>query len=207
MGRRIGVVGRGATWRRGVAGVLTDAGFEAVEVDGIEAWRPGRGGIAIALRCPNPEALPPIADFTADHPHIPVVAVVPVLGIAEYAAAVRCGVAGAVAEDDEPATYAAAFTAALAGEFLVPAAVMRALVARLPDALDDAWLDEESLSLIRSLAAGSTVATLADQEGYSEREMFRMLKELYTAVGVENRTQAIIWAARNGVLDEQSAQG
>jgi DNA-binding NarL/FixJ family response regulator len=206
MGRRIGVVGDGATWRRGVAGILTDAGFDVVEIDHLQAWRPGRGGVAVAFRCRDLDAIPPAAAFIAEHPHIPLVVVVPVLGIAEYAAAVRCGAGGVVADDDEPATYGATVTAALADQFLVPATVMRALVARLPDSLDDAWLDEESLSLIRSLAAGSTVASIADEKGYSEREMFRMLKELYTALGVENRTQAIIWAARNGVLDEQNAR-
>lgn len=32
--------------------------------------------------------------------------------------------------------------------------------------------------------------------------MFRILKVLYAALGVENRTQAIIWATRHGLLED-----
>ena len=52
---------------------------------------PAAGGAAVALRTPDEAVLMDVAEFTADHPHIPLVAVVPVLGVGEYAAAVRAG--------------------------------------------------------------------------------------------------------------------
>ena len=45
---------------------------------------------------------------------------------------------------------------------------------------------------------------MADMVGYSEREMFRVLNELYATLGVDNRTQAIIWATRHGILDDMA---
>ena len=63
------------------------------------------------------------------------------------------------------------------------------------------WLTEDDFVNINGLAAGATVAELAEGAGYSEREMFRILKQLYAALGVENRTQAIIWATRHGILE------
>ena len=35
--------------------------------------------------------------------------------------------------------------------------------------------------------------------------MFRILNTLYRTLGVDNRTQAVIWAARHGLLDEDDA--
>jgi DNA-binding NarL/FixJ family response regulator len=63
-------------------------------------------------------------------------------------------------------------------------------------------VDDADLERLRALAGGTTVAQLADDNGFSEREMFRILSDLYESIGVKNRTEAIVWAARYGVLDE-----
>ena len=61
---------------------------------------------------------------------------------------------------------------------------------------------------LRQLAGGVPVRDIADSIGYSEREMFRMLHDLYMRIGVRDRTDAIIWATRHGLLDgEQDDSG
>ena len=54
---------------------------------------------------------------------------------------------------------------------------------------------------LRALAAGATVHQLAERIGYSEREMYRLLRAVYDRLGVPNRTQALVWATRQGILD------
>ena len=49
-------------------------------------------------------------------------------------------------------------------------------------------------------AGGSTVAALANQAGYSERAMFRLLHGLYQRLGVRTRTEALIRAHERGWL-------
>lgn len=79
---------------------------------------------------------------------------------------------------------------------------MRGFAIRIPTSPDaGSYISEEESGWLRSLAAGITVAGLADRVGYSERETYRTLGELYTKIGVTNRTQAIIWATRHGVFD------
>ena len=55
-------------------------------------------------------------------------------------------------------------------------------------------------ALLRSLAEGTTVPVIAEGAGHSEREMFRVLQRLYQRVGVGSRTEAFIWATKNGLL-------
>jgi len=64
-------------------------------------------------------------------------------------------------------------------------------------------LSEQRLSWLCRLAAGSTVAELADAAGYSERAMFRILRQLYRDMGVENRMQAVLLARELGWLPAQ----
>jgi hypothetical protein len=51
---------------------------------------------------------------------------------------------------------------------------------------------------LRDLAQGRTVAQVADRSGYSERMMFRLLRDLYTELGVTNRTEAMLLARERG---------
>lgn len=202
MPRRVAVVGPGPAWRRGVAGILGDAGFDTIEIDVLDAWRPGRGGVAVAYRCSGDDGLDRISEFSSDHPHIPVVAIMPEIGPGEYAAAIRAGAATAVTEDGATDEYSLAFNAALADLSTIPVPIMRAIASRLRPGVGEGWLTENDIGRLRALAAGATVADLAEHAGYSEREMFRLLKTLYGALGVDGRTQAIVWAARHGLLDD-----
>jgi DNA-binding NarL/FixJ family response regulator len=61
-------------------------------------------------------------------------------------------------------------------------------------------LSAERLSWLRALAAGRTVAQLADQAGYSERAMFRLLRLLYQDMGVGGRVEALLRARDEGWL-------
>lgn len=92
-------------------------------------------------------------------------------------------------------------TATVDGQAVLPAAVAAALASAGQDAADPARrLSAERLSWLRSLATGSTVAQLADQVGYSERAMFRLLRSLYRDMGVDGRIQALMHAREQGWL-------
>lgn len=53
---------------------------------------------------------------------------------------------------------------------------------------------------LRALAENVTVASLARASGYSQREMYRVLAELYSRLGVTTRTEALLRADRLGLL-------
>lgn len=200
--QRIGVVGGTPMWKRGVSAVLADAGYRAVEYPDLSEWRPGSGGRAVLLHVTAASDLAPLSDLTDAHPHIPVVVVAPELGVAEFAASVRAGALSAISADETVEMLLAVLEHAIAGRASAAPSIMRALSMRIAAGFGEALsIDDGSVAWIRSLAAGSTVSQLAFDAGFSEREMFRLLGELYVRIGVRNRTEAIVWASRHGLLD------
>jgi DNA-binding NarL/FixJ family response regulator len=206
MPRKVATVGGTPTWRRGMAAVLTEAGYTTVGYESLSGWRPGRGGVAIVMWAAEPEERQMITDFVAEYPHIPVMAVVPRMDVGTFAETIRAGAAGAIDEADEEAVFARTIDAAISGRVDAARQLVAAMARRIPSSPEpSAWVAADEADWLRALADGATVAALAEQIGYSERETFRMLGELYAKLGVKNRTEAIIWATRHGVLDPDGA--
>jgi DNA-binding NarL/FixJ family response regulator len=53
---------------------------------------------------------------------------------------------------------------------------------------------------LRSLVSGITVSQLADEAGYSERSMYRLLHKVYVRLGTRDRDAAIAEAARRRLV-------
>jgi len=129
------------------------------------------------------------------------VAVLPNLEIEGYTRALSRGVDGVVYSDTSSAITADVIVAAVQGEVLLPSQAAHS-IARLAHREKPAnTLDDRDLQLLRSLSAGATIATVADQLHYSERTVRRHLQNLYLRLGVSNRAEAITAAVRLGLLD------
>ncbi|MFI2650977.1 MULTISPECIES: helix-turn-helix domain-containing protein [Micromonospora] len=61
-------------------------------------------------------------------------------------------------------------------------------------------LDEEDLRLLRLLAAGLPLETVARQLGLSERTVRRRIRAVCDRLGVNAPIQAVVWAVRRGML-------
>jgi DNA-binding NarL/FixJ family response regulator len=202
MVQRIAVVGGTPTWQRGMGATLADLGYASVVLAGLGAWKPGRGGRAVVVSVPDDEVLDSLVDFTSNYPHIPVVAVLPELELSSFATVIRAGARGAVDDADSIVVLKEVLSAAIEARVSIPLPVARAMAQRIPPPQEiGATVDESEADWLRALAGGETVAGLAGSIGYSERETYRMLGNLYQRLGVTNRTEAIIWATRHGVLD------
>jgi DNA-binding NarL/FixJ family response regulator len=95
----------------------------------------------------------------------------------------------------------AAFEAAVNGHTLLPIGVLRALASSAaagPIATDAQMPAPRETEWLRQLAEGRSVARLANAAGYSERMMFRLLRELYDRLGVRSRTEALMRARERG---------
>lgn len=182
--------------------LVTDLGYQATPFADLAAWRPGRGGRAVVVFVPSDEEVDELVDFATEHPHIPVVAVIPGLDLASFAEVVRAGAWGAVDDSDAESELWEAIRSAVADRVSVPLPIMRAMAQRIPPPNEvDVIVDDTEADWLRALATGETVAALAERIGYSERETYRLLGSLYQKIGVTNRTEAIIWATRHSLLD------
>lgn len=202
MAQRIAIVGGKPTWQKGMEATLEDLGFAATVYPSLQAWRPGRGGRAVIAYLNDEAGIDSLVDFVTEFPHIPVVAVIPDLELASFAAAIRAGASGVVDDASDVDELGAVIGAAIAGRVSAPLPIVRAMAQRIPEAPETAaFVDPDEAEWLRALAQGETVAALAERIGYSERETYRTLGALYQRLGVTNRTEAIIWATRHGLLD------
>lgn len=121
-----------------------------------------------------------------------------------YQQAFRAGCAGAVRWDAPMETIIEAIEAAARGIALLPSEIARQMaVAGAQSPPDTVWLSDVETTALRLLAGGAKTNQIADECGYSEREIFRMLTDLYTRIGVTNRSQAIATVARWGMLEAE----
>jgi DNA-binding NarL/FixJ family response regulator len=130
-----------------------------------------------------------------------VIAVLADTSIRNHVQAILGGAVAVVARDALPETLRKVFEAAIAGKSLLPVEVIRALTRPQPlQESDEHVPSPQEISWLRDLASGMTVARLADHAGYSERAMFRLLRELYHRIGARNRTEALMRAHERGWL-------
>ena len=80
----------------------------------------------------------------------------------------------------------------------LPTTTARALIGALEERTPT--LTKSERVWLRALAESVTVSSLARSSGYSEREMYRLLGELYRRLGVTTRTEALLRADRLGLL-------
>jgi len=199
MPMRIAVADPLPVFRKGVMEILREAGYEPEAPDNLLAWIRDEQTKAVIITIRSEadwQLLETLHRSTAD---VLLVALLDQMSVAASVRALRAGAVCVISRDTSPAALSEAFRAAVRGQSLVQVEVLRALAL----SADDPAVNEPSAEerrWLRDLAAGMTVARLADEAGYSERMMFRRLRDLYTRLGVDNRTAALIEAQTHGWL-------
>ncbi len=113
--------------------------------------------------------------------------------------ALDAGAAGYLLKDAEPAELRRAIEAAARGEApLDPKAARALLSARAgPGAAES--LSERELEVLAMVAEGLPNKLIARELAISEKTVKAHLTNVYREIGVTDRTQAALWAQRNGV--------
>jgi DNA-binding NarL/FixJ family response regulator len=185
-------------YRQGVMAALGEAGFESEAPDDLLEWARHDERRVILLTVHAAADWTLLADLSQIRPTLVVVAVLDDASVAGYVRALSAGAAGAVPRDASPAVIRAAFEAAVNGDTLLPIEVVRALAAQPQSPQPAGEPSTREIGWLRDLAQGLSVARLANRAGYSERMMFRLLRDLYTKLGAANRTEALIRARDRG---------
>jgi DNA-binding NarL/FixJ family response regulator len=188
---------------RGVIAALADAGFDAEAPDDLLAWvrTDERRIVLFTVRTDDDWTL--LAEVCAVRSATVVIALVDDSSVAAHVRALLAGAVGVLSRDAPPEKLRAAFEAAIDDHSVLPIAVVRAFAAQAGSAAADASAGSptaKEIEWLRELAHGGSVAKLADRIGYSERMMFRLLRELYVRMGVANRTEALMRARDEGWL-------
>ncbi len=202
MSEWIAVVDPLPIYRRGIMAILRDAGANPETPEDLLAWvaRPPRRVIFLTLASDHDWEL--LARLCKASAEAMVVAVLSDSSTASYVRALSAGAAAAVPRDASPEQVRQIFEEAVHGVSVLPSDVVRAL-ARTSEEVADynrSGPADHEISWLRDLAGGLTVSQLAERAGYSERAMFRLLRQLYGRMEVRSRTEALLRARQQGWL-------
>lgn len=193
-GRDVVVLLPGVPDRSRVVAALERAGYRVVAPRERVAWRAGHTPILVTDDTDGASRVR--AEVVAVAPTTACVVLVREPTPARYRQILASGAtalpASSADEDLVQAVGAAARSLAC-----LPVAAARAIAGA---GADRPVLTDREVSWLRALVDGATVAGLARAVGYSQREMYRVLANLYARLGADNRTGALLHADRWGLL-------
>ena len=187
-------------YRQGMLATLAAAGFAVEAAGDLLDWAQQEQRLVVMLTLWTPADWAVLERFRDKRPAVVVVAVLPDADPHAYVRAVAAGATSAVPRDAAPETVRRVVEDVFRGISSLPSEAVAALAAPHERPTDIPEPSPPERDWLRELAAGATVAQLAERSGYSERAMFRLLRELYARLGVRNRTEALMLAQRRGWL-------
>lgn len=188
-------------FRRGVANVMQNSGYDVESPEDLLAWTAAGGARAVVLlTLLRPADWTLLVRLRESRSAVTLIAVIENGDLALSVRALGSGAVGVMAREADFDTVRDVLAGAISGRSVLPVEVVRALTTTGDVQRPDRIPPETEISWIRQLTQGLTVARLAERAGYSERMMFRLLRDLYQRWGVANRTEAIIHARDNGWL-------
>lgn len=199
-------------YRKGIARELDAAGYETAEPGDCTAWirrfrhaaHPTEYRLAVLLSIRGDADVEVLAGLHAYDDRVALLALLVDPAVDDYRQALAAGAWGVVDYAASPDEIVAALEATWAGAVRLPRAVAVELLSRPGRADAPPPVCESDVMRLAALANGWSVERLANHENFSTREMFRRLQELYRSLGVSNRHQAVVVAARCGLLDSST---
>jgi DNA-binding NarL/FixJ family response regulator len=200
MGIPVAVVDPLPSYQAGLAAALTTAGFAPEEPTDLGGWVRLEGRRAVVLTLEPLQGHGRLADLRAANADIIIVALLSEPGLNACRQTLELGGCCVLPRQASPRAVVRALEAALEGHSVLPLDIARSFAAEYPCSRE-LTLDGDEVRWLRSLAYGTTVTRLAEDAGYSERTMYRRLTQLYRRLRVSNRIEAVVQAARLGLLD------
>jgi DNA-binding NarL/FixJ family response regulator len=210
---RVLVVDDHAVVRRGVVAYLeatedlevageAGTGQEALDFLGrAAAHRELPDVVLMDLQMPTMDGVTATAEIKRRWPDVEVVAVTSFVEEEKVRAALEAGATGYLLKDADASEVAAAVRAAVAGEVHLDPAAARALTAalRAPRSAAEALTPREREVLVL-LAGGGTNRQIGRHLGVAERTARTHVSSILAKLGLASRTQAAMWAVKEGLV-------
>jgi DNA-binding NarL/FixJ family response regulator len=116
-------------------------------------------------------------------------------------AAIEAGASGFILKDADADEVAVAIRSAHRGELQLDPGVTRSLTMSLGLQTAQPELTERELQVLQLLVGGDSNKRIAAALGISERTARTHVSNILAKLGVSSRTQAALWAAREGIVE------
>jgi NarL family two-component system response regulator LiaR len=178
--------------------------------DGAEALRLAReltpDVVLMDLLMPGMDGIAATAAIRRALPETEVLALTSVLEDASVVGAVRAGAIGYLLKDTQAEALCQAVKAAAAGQVqLTPKAAARLMQAISAPASPEE-LTERETDVLRLLAQGYSNKQIAHSLNNTEKTIKTHVSRILSKLGVQSRTQATLYAIRNGLVSPGSAE-
>jgi DNA-binding NarL/FixJ family response regulator len=148
---------------------------------------PGMGGVEATRR------------LLADHPDLQVVVLTSFSDQDQVLDAVDAGAVGYLLKDADPAELLQGVRAAAAGQSPLDPKVARTLLTRRATQAPQDQLSDREREVLTLVADGLANKQIARHLSITERTVKAHLTSIFQRIGVTDRTQAALWAERNGL--------
>jgi DNA-binding NarL/FixJ family response regulator len=189
----------------GLSRELEGSGYSVEPVNDPHLWARSHPAAAVLVAVRNREDVDLLIDLTSDLPAIAVIALLDPMSLEWMLLCLGAGARGCVSADWKSGDLALVLDVGLRGMAIMPATVAHNLAATENNGAYARRLSKTQQAWLRDLATGTTVHALATQVGFSEREMYRRLSQMYRKMGCATRTEALIRASACGMLDLPAA--
>ena len=192
------------------------ATFEGVEVTGTAgsaeealALVAGAGAdvVLMDLEMPGTDGIAATRALREAHPEAAVVILTSFNDRAKILAATDAGAIGYLLKDASPDDLERGIRAAARGESPLDPRAAGALLARERPAEEPGGLSPREREVLALVAEGLPNKLIARRLGISEKTVKAHLTSVFRTIGVDDRTQAAVWAMRNGVAEPPGPPG
>ena len=200
--------------RAGLRGLLTASGLDVIgEADN------GRVAVSLAselhpdvilldVRMPEMDGLQALAAIKSKMPEISVVMLTVYASTAYLSRAIAAGAAGYLLKDAEPEEISRVVQAAAEGEVVIEAGLLQSVLQQTggddSNDLHRVDLTHQELRVLKLIALGLNNDAIAETLVISRNTIKTHIRHIFEKLGVSDRTQAAIWAVRNGLVDYDS---
>ena len=198
---QVGVFNAPPLYSMGLGAALRHTPFRIESVRDLTTWTADHPRDTLLWLVREPANFGAIGEVTEASPQVQIITVLDPITTEAALTSLRVGATGAIGLYEPPDDVVLAIEAAERGRVMLPSCVAGPLVEKLSTDFEVNQLDEHDVSCLRALANGEKVAQIARCFGYSEREMYRQLRRLYSRMAGRDRTEALLVAARSGVID------
>jgi DNA-binding NarL/FixJ family response regulator len=175
-------------------------GEEAVALSGER----GPDVVLMDLEMPVLDGIEATRRIREEHPDVAVVVLTSFSDRDRILAALDAGAAGYLLKDAEPAELAKAIEAAARGESPLDPKAARALLSARRAPSEAEALSEREREVLAMVAEGLPNKLIATRLAISEKTVKAHLTSVFRTIGVTDRTQAALWAERNGLTRGRS---
>jgi DNA-binding NarL/FixJ family response regulator len=200
-----------AIWRDGVKGLLEDTSFNVIGEassgkEAIEVLKQVKPDIVLLdIRMAGGDGLDALQAIKSGNPHISVIMLTTYDNPTYMARAVAGGASGYVLKGVDGEELLNALQAVSDGEMLLSAQdLVRSLRGVSPEVANSRDLikplSDRELEVLRLVATGSPNREIASVLFISEATVKTHVEHIIQKLGVSDRVQAVVWAARHGLL-------